>query len=179
VRALRASPVDEEEEDAAVEKRSGGPADNEAEEGEPAVPLALPASAAPLPNMASRQLGDPPLFAVEAYLAHHGEKFLRRFDANCYVRLTQLMDSHDVSRGRGGSYDEVLRRIEQPTLVVGISSDVLYPVQEQRRMVREIPRAEFSLIDSDDGHDAFLIQVDAVNALVLAFLRKTLPQFYV
>ena len=61
----------------------------------------------------------------------------RRFDANSYLTLTRMMDSHDVSRGRG-SYPEVLGLVTQPTLVVGISSDVLYPLREQQ--VTERPR---------------------------------------
>ena len=65
-------------------------------------------------------------YAVEDYLHHHGSSLVDRFDANCYVYLTRLMDTHDVARGRG-EYEKVLKKITQPTLVVGITSDVLYP----------------------------------------------------
>jgi len=71
----------------------------------------------------------PPLFQVEGYLNYQGDKFRRRFDPLAYVRLTQLLDSHDLGRGRGsGDYRDALKRIKQPTLVVGIDSDLLYPV---------------------------------------------------
>ena len=66
-----------------------------------------------------------PYFA-ESYLQYQGKKFIQRFDANCYIQLTYTLDSHDVARGRG-EYAEVLRRLTHRTLVVGITSDVLYP----------------------------------------------------
>ncbi|WP_243663910.1 homoserine O-acetyltransferase MetX [Rhodothermus marinus] len=83
--------------------------------------------------------GEEELFAVESYLHYQGEKLVRRFDANCYVRLTQKMDSHDVSRGRG-PYPEVLAEVRQPALVVGIDSDVLYPLAEQEELATHLQR---------------------------------------
>ncbi|KAH8064497.1 homoserine O-acetyltransferase [Aureococcus anophagefferens] len=63
------------------------------------------------------------LFGVESYLSYQGAKFIQRsFDANCYVALTRLMDSHDVARGRG-KYPHVLRGVAQRRFVLGISSD--------------------------------------------------------
>lgn len=97
--------------------------------------------------------------AVESYLRYQGEKLVGRFDANCYVHLTRQMDSHDVSRGRG-EYPAVLGAIEQPTLVIGVDSDVLYPLDEQRELAEHIPDARLEVIRSDDGHDAFLIAFD-------------------
>ncbi len=58
------------------------------------------------------------LFATQSYLRYQGEKFVRRFDANCYIVLTRLLDSHDLSRGRG-NLSCVLSSIEQPSLVIG------------------------------------------------------------
>jgi homoserine O-acetyltransferase len=69
-----------------------------------------------------------PYYEVEGYLNYQGHKFIRRFDPLCYVRLTQLLDSHDVGQGREGGVEGVLRRLAQRTLVVGIDSDLLYPV---------------------------------------------------
>jgi homoserine O-acetyltransferase len=96
-------------------------------------------------------------FQVENYLRHQGQKLVDRFDARCYVHLTEVMDTHDVGRGRG-DYPAVLRRILQPTLVVGITTDVLYPLDEQRELVAVIPAAELAVIDAPQGHDAFLIE---------------------
>lgn len=72
-------------------------------------------------------------YDVERYLNYQGEKFTRRFDPLAYVRLTQLLDSHDVGRGRGEDYRAVLQRMKQNALVVGIDSDLLYPVSLPHR----------------------------------------------
>jgi homoserine O-acetyltransferase len=62
-------------------------------------------------------------FAVQSYLKHQGEKFIERgFDANTYLTLTRMMDTHDISRGRG-QYLAVLNTITIPILIVGITSD--------------------------------------------------------
>ncbi|UCG72778.1 MAG: alpha/beta fold hydrolase, partial [Chromatiales bacterium] len=96
-------------------------------------------------------------FQVESYLRHQGDKLVDRFDARCYVHLTEVMDTHDVSRGRG-EYLEVLRRIQQPTLVVGITTDILYPLDEQRELAESIPNAQLAVLEAPQGHDAFLIE---------------------
>lgn len=105
-------------------------------------------------------------FAVESYLRYQGDKLVERFDANCYVRLTQQMDAHDVARGRG-AYADVLRSIEQPTLVVGIDSDVLYPLAEQEELAEHLPNATLEVLASPHGHDAFLIELEALNELIV------------
>jgi homoserine O-acetyltransferase len=112
-------------------------------------------------STASKQPGDAP-FAVESYLRYQGRKLAARFDARCYVRLTQQMDTHDVARGRG-TYRDVLRRIEQPALVVGIDSDVLYPPAEQRALAEHLPNATLDLLSSPHGHDTFLIDTERLN----------------
>ena len=108
--------------------------------------------------------GRPP-FAVENYLRYQGQKLNDRFDANCYVTLTEQMDTHDVSRGRG-SYREVLASIEQPTLVVGIESDVLYPLAEQEELAHTLPNATLETLDSPHGHDAFLIEQEELGTMI-------------
>jgi homoserine O-acetyltransferase len=72
-------------------------------------------------------------FEVERYLDHHGEKLVRRFDANSYLIIGKAMDLHDVARGRGG-LEAAMARIKVPTLTVGISSDILYPSYQQRQI---------------------------------------------
>jgi len=110
-------------------------------------------------------------FAVESYLHYQGEKLNHRFDANCYVALTEQMDTHDVSRGRG-AYADVLASIEQPTLVIGIDSDVLYPLAEQDELADALPNASLEVLASPHGHDAFLIEQDALGALIRPFLQE-------
>lgn len=110
-------------------------------------------------------------FQVETYLQHHGDKLTDRFDANCYVHLTRQMNSHDISRGRG-EYLEVLSQIKQPTLVVGISSDLLYPIAEQEELARHIPNATLQVIDAITGHDSFLVESAQIAAFVRPFLAR-------
>jgi homoserine O-acetyltransferase len=118
-----------------------------------------------------RQPGNDDLFAVESYLRYQGEKLVDRFDANCYVQLTLQMDSHDVSLGRG-NYETVLRSIEQPALIIGIDSDILYPVAEQAELSELIPGGELSLISSPHGHDAFLIELDQMDRVISTWMKR-------
>ena len=108
-------------------------------------------------------------FAAESYLRYQGEKLTGRFDANCYVRLTQQMDSHDVARGRG-AYREVLQSIEQPAFIIGIDSDVLYPLEEQRELAKALPNGRLSVLSSPHGHDAFLIEQNTLNDVLAPWL---------
>jgi homoserine O-acetyltransferase len=107
-------------------------------------------------------------FEIARYLQHQGQKLVERFDANTYITLTRAMDSHDVARGRG-DYGSVLGRIHQPTLVVSIDSDVLYPPLEQEELAHFIPNVELARLPSLHGHDAFLIDMDDLNALVQSY----------
>ena len=112
-------------------------------------------------------------FAVESYLRYQGAKLVERFDPLCYVRLTQLMDTHDVARGRG-AYADVLARITQPALVIGIDTDVLYPLEEQEALARLLPNAELVVLTSPHGHDAFLIEFDQLNRLLQTWMSDHL-----
>jgi homoserine O-acetyltransferase len=121
------------------------------------------------------QEGENPLhdgrFAVESYLDHQATKLARRFDAGTYVVLTDAMNTHDVGRGRGG-VAAALGSITAPVIVAGVDSDRLYPLVLQRELADWIPTTVGGLrvVHSDLGHDGFLIERDAVGALV----RETL-----
>jgi homoserine O-acetyltransferase/O-succinyltransferase len=115
-----------------------------------------------------RTRDDSGAYAVESWLRGHGERLVRRFDANAYVRLTEAMDSHDVARGRG-PYEAVLGSIRQPALVVSIDSDVLYPPTEQEELALLMPNATLRTVASPHGHDGFLIDAAALNELVAEF----------
>jgi len=112
-------------------------------------------------------------FGVEGYLDYHGDKLVRRFDANSYLRLNKVMDLHDIGRGRGG-VDAALRRVRCPALVMSIRSDVLYPPHEQEALRDGLRAARvrcgFFEIDSDDGHDGFLIELAQIGHLLEGFL---------
>lgn len=105
-------------------------------------------------------------YAVESYLDHHAAKLVRRFDAGSYVRLTEMMNAHDVGRGRGG-VAAGLARVTARTLVAGVSSDRLYPLEQQEELARDISGADdLQVIDSPFGHDGFLIEADMVSTLL-------------
>jgi homoserine O-acetyltransferase len=112
-------------------------------------------------------------FQVERYLEYHGIKLVRRFDANSYLCLTKAMDLHDVARGRGG-LEEALARVSAPALVMGITSDALYPSYQQRQIHDALGAqgkiSEYVEIDSPHGHDAFLIDLDQVGSALSRFL---------
>lgn len=110
-------------------------------------------------------------FEVESYLDYQGEKLSSRFDANAYITLTKAMDSHDVSRNRG-SFREVLSSFTTPCLVLGIDSDLLYPIAEQQELAELIPNSEFKEIHSDYGHDAFLIEFEQINKHLTSFYHS-------
>ncbi|MBK9178765.1 MAG: homoserine O-acetyltransferase [Acidimicrobiales bacterium] len=112
-------------------------------------------------------------FEVERYLEYHGEKLVRRFDANSYLVVSKAMDLHDVGRGRGG-FEAAMARVRVPTLALGIRSDELYPPYQQRA-IRDVLAAQgvwsrYVEVDSPHGHDAFLIELDQVGSAVSAFL---------
>jgi homoserine O-acetyltransferase/O-succinyltransferase len=110
-------------------------------------------------------------YAVESYLDHHAEKLVRRFDAGSYVRLTEMMNAHDVGRGRGGT-SAGLARVTARTLVAGVSSDRLYPLDQQEELARRIAGAgDVEVIDSPYGHDGFLIEAETVSRLLRDLLR--------
>ncbi|KAJ1728980.1 homoserine O- acetyltransferase [Coemansia biformis] len=115
------------------------------------------------------------IFSAQSYLRYQGDKFTRRFDANCYIAITRKMDVHDVGHGRGG-YVEALRQLRQPALVVGIESDGLFTINEQYELAEHLPNAQMATIDSADGHDGFLLEFSQLNRLIRSFVRDHLPQ---
>ena len=112
-------------------------------------------------------------FEVERYLDYHGEKLARRFDANSYLAIGKAMDLHDVGRGRG-SLQRAMARLQVPVLTLGIDSDLLYPLYQQRQIHELIAasggHSELVVIESPHGHDAFLIELDQVAPPIEQFL---------
>ncbi len=122
------------------------------------------------------QRGEDPLhggrFLVEGYLDHHASKLAWRFDANSYVILSRAMDLHDVGRGRGG-VEAALATLTMPTTVIGFDSDRLYYLDEQERIARHVPTAHPLIrLSSPFGHDAFLLEAEAVSPYVAEALRE-------
>ncbi|SCW03055.1 LAFE_0G01948g1_1 [Lachancea fermentati] len=114
-------------------------------------------------------------FSAQSYLRYQGEKFVKRFDANCYISITRKLDTHDLARDRP-EYDsdvvKVLNSIEQPSLIIGIKSDGLFTYPEQEFLAEHIPGSTLEKIDSIEGHDAFLLEFKLINELIVNFLRK-------
>lgn len=81
------------------------------------------------------------------------------------------MDSHDVARGRGTA-KSVLSKINVPILIIGIDSDILYPIQEQIELAELIPSSTFREIKSKYGHDAFLIEFEQINNALKQFTNS-------
>ncbi len=115
-------------------------------------------------------------YQVESYLDHHGQKLVRRFDANSFLVLSKAMDLHDVGRGRGG-IDAVLGRLRVPVLTASITSDVLYPPYQQARIHEAIEAGggdcEYHIVESPQGHDGFLLESAFLGPLIADMLTRT------
>lgn len=119
----------------------------------------------------------PPIFSAQSYLRYQGDKFVSRFDANCYIHLTRKMDAHDVNRGRP-STPSPLSLVPAGALVIAISTDGLFTLTEQRELAADLTDAELVVIDSPDGHDGFLLEFEQINKHVLVWLQRRLPGVY-
>lgn len=146
------------------------------------LPTRTPSSQSTTTTTSRSKKPTPTYFSAQSYLRYQGEKFIKRFDANCYIAITRKLDTHDVSRGRlppdtttTTPVLDALALIEQPTLILGIESDGLFTYAEQQELAAAIPGATLKTIDSTEGHDAFLLEFEQVNAFVLDFLREHLP----
>lgn len=104
-------------------------------------------------------------YAVESYLDHQAGKLAGRFDAGSYVTLTRSMNSHDVGRGRGGTA-AALATVSARTTVVAVDSDRLYPPEQQEHVAEHVPGARLELVTSRYGHDGFLVETEAVAAVL-------------
>ncbi len=110
-------------------------------------------------------------FKASSYILYQGEKLVKRFNAFSYWLLTKSMDSHHLARGRGGDLIRVLNDIHQPTLIIGIKSDILCPLDEQRFMATHMPNTSLIAIDSAYGHDGFIIESGQITAHLKKWLH--------
>ena len=114
-------------------------------------------------------------YAVQSYLEYQGKKLVSRFDAGSYVSLSEALSSHDVGRGRGG-VEAALRACPVPVVVGGITSDRLYPLRLQEELADLLPGCDgLNVLDSIYGHDGFLVESEAVGALIQQTLRLAAP----
>lgn len=110
-------------------------------------------------------------YKASSYQNYQGEKLVNRFNSHSYWYLSKAMDSHNVGRGKG-TVEAPLREISCKTLVIGVSSDILFPVSEQKYLAQHIPNAHYEEIDSFYGHDGFLIETEHIEALIKDFYSR-------
>lgn len=114
-------------------------------------------------------------YDVENYLHYQGDKLVERFDANCYIRITEAMDDFDVGHSRGGS-EQALKAFTGPALVVSIDSDVLYPPWQQHQLAGALRANGNDVLQREirslHGHDAFLMEWDQIDAAIREFMGR-------
>lgn len=108
-------------------------------------------------------------FRASSYQRYQGVKLRKRFEPLSYLSLSKAMDSQNIGRGRGGLQSALLQ-IQAKTLIIGISSDVLFPVKEQEFLAKYINGAQLEVIDSIYGHDGFLIEYGQLTYILSQFL---------
>lgn len=110
-------------------------------------------------------------FKAASYQTYQGEKLVNRFNAYSYWYLTKVMDSHNVGRKRNG-VEDALALITAKTLVIGVSTDILFPINEQQFIAKCIHGSDYEEIFSPYGHDGFLIETKTLSAITSRFLNS-------
>ena len=114
-------------------------------------------------------------FQVESYLEGHAQRFVRTFDPNSYLYLSRASDWFDISEYGNGSVLEGLKRIHiEQALVIGVSTDILFPLEQQEQIAEGLEAAganvQFVALDSPQGHDAFLVDIENYSRAIGGFL---------
>lgn len=110
-------------------------------------------------------------FRASSYQRYQGQKLSNRFNAFSYWVLTKVMDSHQVGRNHE-SIENALKKIKAKTLVIGIDTDLLFPIREQEYLAKQIEGASLETITSLHGHDGFLVEFDQFKNIVQEFLKR-------
>ncbi|KAK5113761.1 hypothetical protein LTR85_010778 [Meristemomyces frigidus] len=128
-------------------------------------------------------------YAAQSYLQYQADKFLKRFDANCYIHMTSKMDTHDVTRERSalsdhprdsnGRKSDLKKALSSVgALVISVDTDVLFPAELQSELMMCLPEAALASLASPDGHDGFLLEFEALGRLITEHLQRHFPQLY-
>jgi homoserine O-acetyltransferase/O-succinyltransferase len=119
-----------------------------------------------------------PQFEVEGYLRYQAQSFINRFDANSYLYITRALDQFDLAHAFG-SLEQAFASVEAETLVVGFTSDWLFPPEQNRSLtlalLRAGKRASYAELATDLGHDSFLLESEELYTLVRSFLERDEP----
>lgn len=118
-------------------------------------------------------------YKASSYINYQGDKLVKRFNAQSYRILTKSMDSHNLLRARSQNLkvkrvEYILKKIKTPTLVIGMSSDILCPSPEQKFLARHLPNSTLKIVDSSYGHDGFLIEWEKLTKIIskwIAYFR--------
>lgn len=110
----------------------------------------------------------PYLHRASTYQNYQGQKLCDRFNAYSYMSLLDAFDSHDITRDRG-NLEEVLSSITSKTACIGITTDILFPPEEMKKLSQAIPEAEYFEINSEFGHDGFLVEHSQLNDILNKF----------
>jgi homoserine O-acetyltransferase len=124
----------------------------------------------------SRDISPRSDFLVEDYLNDEGDKLNKRFDANTYILISRALDSHGLARGRT-SLDDVFATVQAKILAIGFSSDDLFPPRQTVEIAERAQRggnenAEAVILDSDYGHDAFLVHQRMMIPAITSFMAS-------
>lgn len=123
-------------------------------------------------------------FTAQSYLRYQGNKFVKRFDANCYISISRKLDTHDITRGVSelDSLEEPLPKmlswLNQHHLVIGILSDGLFTFTEQQMLEKHLPNSRLETLQSQEGHDAFLLDFEIINNYCLQFMHEKIPEYF-
>lgn len=109
-------------------------------------------------------------YLASSYQRYQGEKLAKRFNAFSYWYLSKMMDNHNVGRNRG-SIEEALNHVQARATVVGLESDLLFPLFEQEFLVRHLPNAVLKVMDSILGHDGFLTEAEQVSTILAEIIE--------
>ena len=119
-------------------------------------------------------------FEVESYLRHQGSTFVERFDANSYLYITRAMDYFDLAAEHGEVLTNAFKNTKVRYCVVSFSSDWLYPTEESRIIVQALnavaANVSFIEIQTDKGHDAFLLDEPELHKTLAGFINGAAAQ---
>ena len=110
-------------------------------------------------------------FKAASYINYQGKKLQNRFYAQCYFSLTKTLDTHHMGRGRGG-IGNALEKLKMPAFILSIESDLLIPPVEQYQLAEHLPNANFISLESNYGHDGFLVEAETINELLLEWMNE-------
>lgn len=119
------------------------------------------------------------VFEVERYLQYKGERFVKRFDANSYLRIMEAMDAFDLVE-RYGSLQKAFANVQAKVLVIALSSDWLFPAEQSIELASALvgceKRVSYCRLDAPHGHDAFLVDIAQLSVAVRAYLPWVDPR---